>query len=48
MGGLLYSGFRFEMTITHIFVDGIIGVLSDSYNVGILVFLVILGAMVAL
>ena len=23
MGGLLYSGFRFEMTITHIFVDGI-------------------------
>ena len=48
MGGLLYSGFRFEMTITHIFVDGIIGVLSDSYNVGILVFLVILGAMVSL
>lgn len=48
MGGLLYSGFRFELTITHIFVDGIIGVLSDSYNVGILVFLVILGAMVSL
>ena len=48
MGGLLYSGFQFEMTITHIFVDGIIGVLSDSYNVGILVFLVILGAMVSL
>ena len=48
MGGLLYSGFRFELTITHIFEDGIIGVLSDSYNVGILVFLVILGAMVSL
>lgn len=48
MGGLLYSGFQFELTITHIFVDGIIGVLSDSYNVGILVFLVILGAMVSL
>lgn len=48
MGGLLYSGFQFERTITHIFVDGIIGVLSDSYNVGILVFLVILGAMVSL
>lgn len=48
MGGLLYSGFQFEMTITHIFEDGIIGVLSDSYNVGILVFLVILGAMVSL
>ena len=48
MGALLYSGFRFELTITHIFEDGIIGVLSDSYNVGILVFLVILGAMVSL
>ena len=48
MGGLLYSGFNFEMTITHIFEDGIIGVLSDSYNVGILVFLVILGTMVGL
>ncbi|MCI9638195.1 MAG: Na+/H+ antiporter NhaC family protein [Hungatella sp.] len=48
MGGLLYSGFQFESTITHIFEDGIIGVLSDSYNVGILVFLVILGTMVSL
>ncbi|MCI9147385.1 MAG: Na+/H+ antiporter NhaC family protein [Hungatella sp.] len=48
MGGLLYSGFNFEMTVTHIFEDGIIGALSDSYNVGILVFLVILGAMVSL
>lgn len=48
MGGLLYSGFNFELTITHIFEDGIIGSLSDSYNVGILVFLVILGAMVCL
>ncbi len=48
MGGLLYSGFHFESTITHIFEDGIIGVLSDSYNVGILVFLVILDAMVSL
>lgn len=48
MGGLLYSSFQFESTITHIFEDGIIGVLSDSYNVGILVFLVILGTMVSL
>lgn len=48
MGGLLYSGFDFEGTITHIFEDGIIGSLSDSYNVGILVFLVILGTMVCL
>lgn len=47
-GALLYSGFTFEKTITHIFEDGIIGVLSDRYNVGILAFLVILGAMVSL
>ena len=48
VGSLFYSGFGFEGTITHIFQDGIIGVLSDSYNVGILVFLVILGTMVCL
>ena len=48
MGGLFYSGFTFETTITHVFQGGIISVLSDSYNVGILVFLVILGIMVCL
>lgn len=48
VGGLFYSGFSFEGTVTHIFTDGIISVLSDSYNVGILVFLVILGTMVCL
>jgi len=47
-GALLYSGFNFEGTVNHIFSDGIISVLSDSYNVGILCFLVILGAMVQL
>lgn len=48
VGGLFYSGFSFEGTVNHIFQQGFIGVLSDSYNVGILVFLVILGAMVCL
>ena len=48
VGGLFYSGFSFEGTVNHIFQAGFIGVLSDSYNVGILVFLVILGAMVCL
>ncbi len=48
VGGLFYSGFGFEGTITHIFTDGFVAVLSDSYNVGILIFLVILGAMVSL
>ncbi|MDO5550343.1 MAG: Na+/H+ antiporter NhaC family protein, partial [Lachnospiraceae bacterium] len=44
MGAVLYSNFNFETTVIHIFQDGIISVLSDSYNVGILVFLVILGS----
>lgn len=48
VGGLFYSGFSFEGTIMHIFNNGFIAVLSDSYNVGILIFLVILGAMVSL
>ena len=38
IGGIFYSGFTFEATITHVFQDGIVGVLSDSYNVGILYF----------
>lgn len=48
VGGLFYSNFSFEGTIMHIFNDGFVAVLSDSYNVGILIFLVILGAMVSL
>ncbi len=48
VGSVLYSGMNFELAVTHMFEDGIISVLSDSYNVGILVFLVILGAMVSL
>lgn len=48
VGALFYSGFSFEGTITHILNGGLITVLSDSYNVGILIFLVVLGAMVAL
>lgn len=48
IGGLFYSGFQFERTVTHVFQDGIVGVLSNAYNVGILVFLVILGIMVCM
>ena len=47
-GGLLYSGFSFEGTINHVYTDGVVKVLSDSYNVGILIFLVILGIIVSL
>ena len=47
-GGLLYSNFGFEGTVLHVFTGGIVPVLSDSYNVGILIFLIILGSMVCL
>ncbi|WP_409969456.1 Na+/H+ antiporter NhaC family protein [Bengtsoniella intestinalis] len=47
-GGILYSNFDFEMTVNHVFVDGIVGSLADGYNVGILVFLVLLGSMVSM
>ncbi|WP_298019750.1 Na+/H+ antiporter NhaC family protein [uncultured Dysosmobacter sp.] len=48
VGGLLYSNFAFEGTILHVFNDGIVASVTDSYNMGILIFLVILGTMVCL
>ncbi len=48
IGGLLYSGFGFEGTLVHVFQDGFVGSVADSYNVGILIFLVLLGAIVAM
>lgn len=48
VGGLFYSNFSFEGTVSHVFDDGFLSVLSDSYNVGILIFLVILGVIVSL
>lgn len=48
VGALLYSGGNFEGTVNHIFSGGMISVLSSGSNVGILVFLVILGTMVCL
>lgn len=48
IGGLLYAGGNPEGTVLHVFSDGIVSVLSDSYNVGILIFLVILGSIVAM
>lgn len=50
-GALLYSNFNLELTVHIIFFQeegGMLAQLSDSWNVGILVFLVILGMMVAL
>lgn len=48
VGALFYSNFSFEGTILHIFEGGMISVLTSSYNMGILIFLVILGTMVCL
>ena len=48
IGGLFYANFNFEGTVNHIFQDGIIGSITDSYNMGIIVFLVILGIMVCM
>jgi len=47
-GGLMYANFNFEGTILHVFNDGIIASVTDSWNMGIIVFLIILGAMVCL
>ncbi len=47
-GGLIYSGFNFEKTVVHVFSDGFVGSVADSYNTGILIFLVLLGALVAM
>ena len=48
IGGLLYSGFGFEGTLVHVFEDGFVASVADSYNVGSLIFLVLLGAIVAM
>ena len=47
-GGMFYSNFSFEGTIQTIFVDGMIAKITDGWNVGILIFLVMLGIMVSL
>ncbi len=47
-GALFWGGFHPVKVLNHIFKDGIISVTSDSWNVGILVFLVVLGMMVQL
>ena len=47
-GGLLYSKGSFEGTFVHVMSDGFISSIADAYNVGILIFLVLLGALVAM
>ncbi len=47
-GGLIYSSFNFETTVVHVFKEGFIDSVADSYNIGIIIFLVLLGALVAM
>ncbi len=47
-GGLIYSGLNFETTVVHVFKEGFIDTVADSYNIGIIIFLVLLGALVAM
>ena len=47
-GALLHSNFGFEGTLTHMVNNGFVASLADSYNVGILIFLVLLGALVCM
>ncbi|MBR6214865.1 MAG: Na+/H+ antiporter NhaC family protein, partial [Spirochaetaceae bacterium] len=51
IGGIFYAvstASGFTGFLTHIFNDGLVAQLSDSYNAGILIFLVVLGIMVVL
>ncbi|MBQ7834587.1 MAG: Na+/H+ antiporter NhaC family protein [Ruminiclostridium sp.] len=48
IGALFFAGFNPEVTMNHIIEDGFINVLSQPANIGILIFLVILGSMVSL
>ena len=47
-GALFWGKFHPVAVLNHVFQDGIVKVISNSWNVGILVFLVILGMMVQL
>ncbi|MBQ8184056.1 MAG: Na+/H+ antiporter NhaC family protein [Clostridia bacterium] len=48
VGGAIYAGGNFEGTLVHVVQDGFIANVADSYNMGILLFLILLGALVAM
>ncbi|MCQ2604149.1 MAG: Na+/H+ antiporter NhaC family protein [Spirochaetia bacterium] len=48
IGGAFYAGGSFTVFFNHVLQDGMVAQLSDSWNVGILIFLCILGIMVCL
>ena len=48
VGGFIYAGGNFERALVHVVSDGFIASLADSYNMGIIIFLVLLGTLVAM
>ena len=48
VGGIIYAGGNFEGVIKHVISDGFVNSLADSYNMGILIFLVLLGTLVSM
>ncbi len=48
VGGFIFAGGNFETAINHVLFDGFVASLSDSYNMGIIIFLVLLGALVSM
>ena len=48
VGGVIYAGGNFEGVINHVISDGFVSSLADSYNMGILIFLVLLGTLVSM
>ena len=47
-GGFIFAGGNFETAINHVLFNGFVASLSDSYNMGIIIFLVLLGMLVSL
>ena len=48
VGGILYSNFNFEGTMVHVVRTGFMDTIADPGNIGILIFLILLGAIVAM
>lgn len=47
-GGIIYAGGSFEGTLNHVINDGFIANVADPYNIGIIIFLILLGALVSM
>ncbi len=47
-GGFIFAAGNVETAVNHVLFDGFVASLSDSYNMGIIVFLVLLGMLVSL